>query len=234
METCANWGGSIALVRCLHQGNIYTKRQPWVWTDQKCIHFVGIKPLLPVWAVKLPRLKGGGKGPRTETCANWGGSITMVPCLHQGYIYIKRELGVWRVQKCIPLVGAKTPLICAGRETTPSQGRRYRAETETCVNSGGSIALVPCVHQGNIYIKRQSGVWRVHNCIPLIGRKPSLNCGGSQTTMSEGMRYRAEKETCANWGGSTAMVRCFHQGYVYIKRELGVWRVQKCIPTVGA
>ena len=41
---------------------------------------------------------------------------------------MKRELVVWRVQKCIPLVGAKTPLNCGGRQTTPSQGRRYRAE----------------------------------------------------------------------------------------------------------
>ena len=79
-------------------------------------------------AVKLPRLKGGGIGPRTETCVNWGGSIVMVPSLHQGNIYIKRKLRVWKDQKCIPLVGAKTPVTCAGRQTTPSQERRYRAE----------------------------------------------------------------------------------------------------------
>ena len=86
------------------------------------------KPLLPVGVVKLPCPKGGGIRPRTETCTNWGGSIAMVPCLHQGYIYIKREQGVLRVQKFIPLVRAKTPLICVGSQTTPSQGRQYRAE----------------------------------------------------------------------------------------------------------
>ena len=86
------------------------------------------KPILPVGVVKLPCRKGGGIRPRTETCANWVESIALVPCLHQGNIYITRELGVWRVQKCIPLVGAKTSLTCAGRQTTPSQGRRYRAE----------------------------------------------------------------------------------------------------------
>ena len=52
----------------------------------------------------------------------------MVPCLHQGNIYIKRELGVWRDQKCIPLVGGKTPVTRAGRQTTPYQWRRYLAE----------------------------------------------------------------------------------------------------------
>ena len=77
-------------------------------------------PLLSVLAVKLPHLKGGGKGPRTETCGNLGGSIAMVPCLHKGNTYIKRELGVWRDQKCIPLVGVKTAHTCADRQTTPS------------------------------------------------------------------------------------------------------------------
>ena len=52
----------------------------------------------------------------------------MVPCLHQGNIYIKRKLRVWREQKCIPLVGAITPLNCAGRNNTPYRGRQYRAQ----------------------------------------------------------------------------------------------------------
>ena len=34
----------------------------------------------------------------------------MVPCLHQGNIYEKRKLRIWRDQKCIALVGAKTHL----------------------------------------------------------------------------------------------------------------------------
>ena len=86
------------------------------------------KLLFPVRVVKLPHLKGIGIVPRTETGVKRGGPITMVPCLHQGNIYIKRKLQVRRDQKCIPLLGAKTPLTCAGRQTTPSQGIRYRPE----------------------------------------------------------------------------------------------------------
>ena len=52
----------------------------------------------------------------------------MVPCFHQGNIYIRRELAAWRDQKCIFLVGAKTPLTCAVHQTTPPQSSRYRAE----------------------------------------------------------------------------------------------------------
>ena len=52
----------------------------------------------------------------------------MVPCLHQGNIYTKRKLRVWRDQKYIPLIGAITQLTCAGRQITPSRGRQYRAQ----------------------------------------------------------------------------------------------------------
>ena len=78
--------------------------------------------------VKIPRLEGGSIGPRTESWVNWDGPVAMVPCLHQGNIYTKRKLRVWRDQKCIPLVGAITPLTCAGRKNIPSRGWQYRAQ----------------------------------------------------------------------------------------------------------
>ena len=52
----------------------------------------------------------------------------MVPCLHQGNIYTKRKLRVWRDQKCNPLVGAITSLTYAGRQNTLSRGRQYTSQ----------------------------------------------------------------------------------------------------------
>ena len=52
----------------------------------------------------------------------------MVPYLHQGNIHTKGDIRVWRVQKCIHLVGAITALICAGRQNTPYIVRQYRAQ----------------------------------------------------------------------------------------------------------
>ena len=78
--------------------------------------------------VKVPRLEGGSIGSRTESWVNCNGPISMVPCLHQVNIYTKRKLRVWRDQKLIPLVGAITPLTCAGRQNTPSRGRQDRAQ----------------------------------------------------------------------------------------------------------
>ena len=79
-------------------------------------------------AVIIPRLDGGSIGTRTESLGNWVGHMAMVPCLHQGNIYTKRKLRLWRDQKCIPLVGAITTLTCAGRHITPHRGRQYRAQ----------------------------------------------------------------------------------------------------------
>ena len=52
----------------------------------------------------------------------------MVLCLNQGNTYTKRKLRVWRDQKCSPLVGAITPLTCAGRQITPSRKRQHWAQ----------------------------------------------------------------------------------------------------------
>ena len=81
-----------------------------------------------MWAVIILRLEGGSIGPRTESLENWDRPMAMVPYFHQGNIYTKRKLRVWRDQKCMPLVGAITTLTCAGRHNTPARGRQYRAQ----------------------------------------------------------------------------------------------------------
>ena len=79
-------------------------------------------------AVKIPGLEGGRIGPRTESWINSDGPNTIIPCFHQENIYTKKKLQVWRAKKCNPLVGAITPLNCAGLINTPSRGRQYRAQ----------------------------------------------------------------------------------------------------------
>ena len=149
-------------------------------------------PTLPLWAVKIPRLVGGSIGPRTESLVNWDRPMAMVPCLHKRNIYTKRKLRVWRDQKCIPLVSAITPLTCAGRHNTPSRGRQYRPRTESLVNWDGPMAMVPCLYQGNIYMKRKLRVWRDQKCIPLVCAITPLNCAGRHNNPSQGRQYRAQ------------------------------------------
>ena len=139
---------------------------------------VGAITLLTCAGRQNTRLEGGGIGPRTECSLNWDRPIALVPCLHQANINTKRKLRAWRDQKCIPLVGAITPLTCADRQTTPSRGRRYRARTESCLNWDGPIPTVPCLHKGNIYIKRKLRAWRGQKCIPLVGAITPLPYAG--------------------------------------------------------
>ena len=49
----------------------------------------------------------------------------MVPRLYQYNGYITRKLRVWRVQKCIALVGADTVLTSAEPKTTPCHDGQY-------------------------------------------------------------------------------------------------------------
>ena len=133
------------------------------------------KLLLLVRAFKIPRLKGVGIGPRTETCVNWGGPITMVPCLRQGNIYIKRKLQAWRDQKCIPLLGAKAPLTCAGHQTTPSQCSLYRPENGSLRKFGWTY------RHGTVFAPRQClyskgsyGHCETRNVFPWLVQKPLL------------------------------------------------------------
>ena len=124
-------------------------------------------------AVTIPRPEGGGIGPRTESLVNWDGPMAMVPCLHQGNIYIKRKLGVWRDQKCIWLVRAITPHNCAGRHNTPSGklGRTY----------GHGTVFVPrkYLHQKEATGMERPEMYSVSRC-----NNPTNLCGPSYYPVS--------------------------------------------------
>ena len=163
-----------------------------------------------MWTVKLFCLKRGDIGSRTGTCVNWGGPIVLVPCLHQGNIYIKRKLRIWRDQKCIPLLGRKTSPTCVGRQTTQSQGSQYRPGNGNLRKLGwtyrhGTVfAPKQC-----LYIKRKLLVWRDRKCIPLLGAKIPLTCAGRQTSPSQRSWYRAENANLRKLGWTYRYVIVF-------------------------
>ena len=149
----------------------------------------------------------------------------MVRCLHQWNIYIKRKLRVWRALKCISLVGAKSPLTCAGRQTTPSQRSRYRVGNVNLGNWGGPISIVPCLHQGNIYIKRKLRVWTAQKCLFLVGAKSPLTCTGRQTIPSQRSRYRVGNGNLRKLGWSYRHGTLFApRKYLHQKEATGMER----------
>ena len=142
-------------------------------------------------AVKIPRLEGGSIRPSTESCINCDTLICMVWGLHQRNIYIKRKLRVWRDQKCIPLVGAITPLNCAVRHNNLSRGRQYRAQNGKFGKLGRTYGH-GTVFAPRKYTKRKLRVWRDQKCIPLVGAIIPLTCAGRQNTQSQGRQCRAQ------------------------------------------
>ena len=144
------------------------------------------KSLLPVRAVKAI-------GHLTETCVNWGGLITMVRSLHQENVYIQRKLRVWRDQKCISFVGAKTPLTCAGRQTTLSQRSWYRPE-----NGNLHILGWTCRHgavfapRQYLYQKEATGMERPEMYCISRSTNPSYLCGPSNYPISRELVWAQE------------------------------------------
>ena len=149
------------------------------------------KPHLPVRDCKLPHLMCANIGPRTEICGNPGLPFSMVTCFNQCNFYIKRNLQVWRVQKCIPLVGAKIALTCAVRQTTPSHVGQYWAKNGNLRKSESTFRHGTVFAQSNVYIKKKLQVWRVQKYIPLIGAQTALTCVGRNTSPPHVSQYTA-------------------------------------------
>ena len=97
------------------------------------------KPHLPGRNCKRPRLMEASIKPRKEICGNPGLPFPMVLCLYQSNVYITRNLRIWRVQKRIPLLGAKPSLTYVGLQTTLSQVSQYRAENGNFRKSGSTF-----------------------------------------------------------------------------------------------
>ena len=102
----------------------------------------------------------------------------MVPCLHQRIISTKRKVRVWRDQKCIPLVGAITPLTCAGRQSTASRGRQYRAQIGKLGKFGRTYGHgTVFTPRKYLYQKEATGMERPEMFSASRCNKPTYLCG---------------------------------------------------------
>ena len=111
--------------------------------------------------------------------------MAMVPCLHQGNIYNNRKLRVWRDQKCIPLVGAITPLTCVGCQNTPSRRRQYRAQNGKLGKFGrkygnGTVFAL----RKYLYQKEATGMERPEMHSASRCDNPTFLCGASKYPVS--------------------------------------------------
>ena len=136
-------------------------------------------------AVIIPRLEGGSIGPRTESLVNWDGPMATVPSLHKGNIYTKDKLRVCGDEKCIPLVGAITPLNIGGHHNRPSRGRQYRAQNgkfgKLGRTGGHSAVFAPRKY---LYQKQATGMERTEMYSVSRCNNPTYLCGPSKYPVS--------------------------------------------------
>ena len=151
-------------------------------------------------SVIIPHLEGGSIGPSTESCINCDVPISMVPCWHQKNIYTKRKLRVWINQKWIPLVGAITPLTCAGRQNTPSRGRYYRAQNGKLGKLGRTYGSGTVFAPRKYFHQKEATGMGDQKCIPLVGVITPFTCAGRQNTPSRGRQYRAQNRKLGKLG----------------------------------
>ena len=105
------------------------------------------------------------------------------------------------------------------------EGGSIGPRTESFGKWNGPMAMVPCLHKGNIYTKRKLRVWRDQKCIPLFGVITPLNCAGRHNTPSRGRQYRAQKRKFWKLGRTYSHGTVFAQGkYLYQKEATGMER----------
>ena len=92
----------------------------------------------------------------------------------------KGSYGHGETRKCIPLVGAITPLFCAGRQNTPSRGRWYRAPNGKLPKLGRTYrhdtVLAPKKY---LYQKEATGMDRAEMYSASLCNNASYLCGPS-------------------------------------------------------
>ena len=92
--------------------------------------------------------------------------------------------------------------------------------------------MVPCLHQENIYIKMELGVWGDQKCNHLVGAKTLFTCAVLQTTLSQGRRYRAENGNLRKLGRTYRHGTVIAQSeYLYEKGAKGMERPEMHSPS---
>ena len=114
----------------------------------------------------------------------------------------KRKLRVWRVQKCIPFIGAKTSLTCAGLETSPFHISQYRGKNGNLLISGYNFYHVTefapkqCLYQKETTAMESPKMYSSRRCKNLTYLCGTVNDPVSKKPVQGRERKFAETRVC--------------------------------------
>ena len=107
--------------QCLHQNEAMGMESPKMYSSSWCKNLTCAGLQTTPSQVSQYKAENGNLRKSRSTFSH-GTVFAPKQCLYQ------QKVLVWRVQKCLPLVGAKTSLTCVGLQMTPSHLSQYRAE----------------------------------------------------------------------------------------------------------
>ena len=147
---------------------------------------------------KTTPFHGVSVGPTMEICEISGVPISIVPRFHKRNVYIKRNLRVWRTQKCIALVCGENPPTCAGVQTFRFHGQQYRAGNGDMRNFGVTNVHCTAFALKEWLCQKEATGMESSKCIALVGEKTVLTSAGPQTTPFHGGQYIAGNSNIRN------------------------------------
>ena len=212
------------MVPPLHQSNLYTKRQLRVWRTQKCNRVLSAINALDATPRQITQFHALHIGTRMEIWETSQLSKTMVPTLHQSNLYTKRQLCVWRTQKCNRLLDAINALGVTPKQITRFHALHVVSRREIWESLKLSKTMVPPLHQSNLSTKRQLWVWRTQKCNCLLGATNALCVTHKLKTHFHALHIGPRAEIWENSNLSKPMVPPLRQSNLYTKRQLRVWR----------
>ena len=236
VQICVNSVLPIAMVTCLNQWNVYIKRKLRVCTAKKNAIFVSLQKT-PPRSTGLQRTQFHAAPYRADSTnlrefgATYRHCTVFAPkeCLYQ------KEAKGKQPPIIVILVSVQKAHFAVRTYKEPCfMQRRIGSTVQNCENSGIAIAMVPCLHQWNVYIKRKLKASSAQKCKPCFGAKSPLRTTDLQRTLFHAAPYMADSTKLREFGDS------YHHGTVFApdkclyQKEAEDMQYPKCKPYFGA
>ena len=139
----------------------FIRKGNYGYSEHKNVNIESVpKGFLRVRACKLLGLMQRRIRPTIEICGNSGLPFSIIPCLHQSKVYMKRKLRDGEPKSVILESVQKGYLRVRACKLQGFMQRRTRPTKEIFGNLGHPFSLVPCVRQNKVYMKRMLRVSR--------------------------------------------------------------------------
>ena len=211
------------MVPCLHQSNVYIKRKLRVCRAQKCNPCFDAKTPPRSTGIQRTHFHATPYRADSTNLRELGATYRQGIVFNQWNVYIKRKLRVCSAQNVI-LVSVQKDHFAVRTGTKPCFIKpRKMPAVKICRTLRLPIAMVPFLHQWNVYIKRKISVCRAQTCNHCFGAKSPLRSTDLQKTRFHAAPYRADSTNLQEFGAT------YRHGTVFVPMEYLHPKEAKCM-----